>query len=148
MQQLFSLMSLKYVCCYWFLVWICKVKAFLTGIKCWVGRVCYFLEWKFSSYVTELVRRLLKARTKVLDSHDNQVLRVDSKLLNYFRPFQFDESRRNCEKQEPRLSTWFSILARIKNRVSTYFWTRASRNHDKPVSGNYPGTITLLTNGT
>ena len=95
MQQLFSLMSLKYVCCYWFLVWICKVKAFLTGIKCWVGRVCYFLEWKFSSYVTELVRRLLKARTKVLDSHDNQVLRVDSKLLNYFRPFQFDESRRN-----------------------------------------------------
>ena len=95
MQQLFSLMSLKYMCCYWFLVWICKVKAFLTGIKCWVGRVCYFLEWKFSLYVTELVRRLLKARTKVLDSHDNQVLRVDSKLLNYFRPFQFDESRRN-----------------------------------------------------
>ena len=27
------------------------------------------------------------------------------------------------EKQESSLSTWFSILPRIENRVSTYFWT-------------------------
>ena len=42
-QQLFLLMSLKSLCCYRILVWICKVtQAFLTGIKCWVDWVCYY----------------------------------------------------------------------------------------------------------
>ena len=110
-------MSLKYLqCCYWILVWICKVKAFLTGIKCWVDRVCYFLEKKkkLSSYVRE-VRRLLKARKKVLDSHNNRVLRVltanylitsgHSGLMS-LAGIEYQESRRNQES-----FFW-----------STYFW--------------------------
>ena len=93
-----------------------------SGISHWnqtLSRVCYFfrVESFFIIYMTE-GRRLLKAQTKVLDSRNNWVSRVDSKLLETKqRPFQFDDqSRRNWEA---RIESLYLILNSSKDRESS-----------------------------
>ena len=81
-----------------------------------------------------------KTWTKAIDSRSNWVSRVESKLFET-KPFQSiikgcsglmslagiknRESRHNNRESSvySRLDSWFSILARMENRVSTYFWT-------------------------
>ena len=87
-----------------------------------LSRVFNFIECKDFSDERE-VRRLLKTRTKVVtrrfpvDSRSNRVSRVESELL------VLKTSLAGIENRDATIVDLVSILARIENRVLTYFWT-------------------------
>ena len=87
-----------------------------------LSRVCYFIEYKDFSDVRE-VRRLLKTWTKVVTCRLSQQSSIKSRELleTKERPFQFDGSWESS--LDSQLESLFSILARIENQASTYFWT-------------------------